>query len=214
MANLDLKDLVDFDDEDDDGAGDGADAGAADNEEHDEDASESGGVARIGRPRGPVKNLATVYTPNAIFQKLKTHVSQRKAKGEIVSLGRIVLLAVRDNREELSTLWPSAPTATELAADEADDDLFGDITIRKAPPKKVPWQLHGAKPVHVAALDRLVDDWNAPSRSVLVEEALTLYFASSSKPAAADSGAQKSSKTKAPDSGSSPEDEKTSARAS
>ncbi|WP_100514021.1 hypothetical protein [Mycobacteroides abscessus] len=211
MANLDLKDLVNTDFEDDDD--DGVDAEAGRDEGPDENTTEAGGVARIGRPRGPVKNLATVYTPNAIFQKLKAHVSQRKAKGEIVSLGRIVLLAVRDNQRELSMLWSPGRTAAELSADEADDDLFGDITIRKAPPKKVPWQLHGAKPVHVAALDRLVDEWSAPSRSVLVEEALTLYFASLSKPAT-EGGTKKSSKPKVRDSGSSAEGDKASARAS
>lgn len=124
------------------------------------------------RTTGDRPALATVYTTNEAFRALRNHVQQRKAKGEIVSYGVVTLLAVQENRDKLSHLWRQAEPA---AADTGDDDLFG-ITIRQAAPKKVPWQLHGASPAQVETLDNLADKWGAPSRSVLVQEALNLYL--------------------------------------
>lgn len=144
-------------------------------------AGRDSGVAPKGGARKPVKKIATVYTTDAIFQRLREHVSSRKAKGEILSYGIASLLAVRQHRHELSCLWHGAASEDEgnpSTADtntDIDDDLFG-ITIRRAAPKKVPWQLHGASPAQVQLLDELTHKWGAPSRSVLVQEALIRYL--------------------------------------
>ena len=138
---------------------------------------EGGGTAPRRRPHKRVKKIATVYTTDAVFQRLREYVSSRKAKGDILSYGIASLLAVRHHRHELSRLWLSG-TASEGSASaniDLDDDLFG-ITVRKAAPKKVPWQLHGASPSQVEMLDDLANQWGAPSRSVLVEEALSRYL--------------------------------------
>lgn len=127
---------------------------------------------RRSRTTGDRPALATVYTTSETFRALRNHVQQRKAKGEIVSYGLVTLLAVQENRGTLSRLWGAEATA---AVDASDDDLFG-ITIRQAAPKKVPWQLHGASPAQVETLDKLADEWGAPSRSVLVQEALNRYL--------------------------------------
>lgn len=126
---------------------------------------------RRSRTTGDRPALATVYTTSETFRALRNHVQQRKAKGEIVSYGLVTLLAVQENRDTLSRLWEAAAAADT----DDDDDLFG-IKIRQAAPKKVPWQLHGASPAQVETLDHLADEWGAPSRSVLVQEALNLYL--------------------------------------
>ncbi|MCT7367360.1 hypothetical protein A7G45_31295 [Mycolicibacterium llatzerense] len=114
-----------------------------------------------------------MYTVDPIFQRLRQHVAARKVGGEIVSYGVATLLAVQANAEELSRYWTEGPGAGIVDLD--DDDMFG-VAVRKARPKKVPWQLHGATPEQVEILDRFVEQWGAPSRSELVEVALTMYL--------------------------------------
>lgn len=131
-----------------------------------------GGTQRTKPPRDPdriVKSLATVYTPSTVFTALRKYASGQRAKGQLVSYGVIVLLAVDKHQDELAALW------TTDQPPQTDGGLFG-VTVRKAAPKKVPWQLHGATPDQIRKLDDLVDEWNAPNRSVLVEEALVRYL--------------------------------------
>lgn len=137
------------------------------------------GAPRRETRRRPVKKIATVYTSDAVFRQLREYVANRKARGEILTYGVTSLLAVQAHRDELATLW--TPAGGEAAGPgevegNDNDDLFG-VTVRKAAPKKVPWQLHGASPAQVQLLDDLVEQWSAPSRSVLVEEALQRYLA-------------------------------------
>jgi hypothetical protein len=126
--------------------------------------------------RRPVKKIATVYTTDAVFRQLREYVANRKARGEILTYGVASLLAVQAHRDELATLWTEAGGEAPDEGTSEEDDLFG-VTVRKAAPKKVPWQLHGASPAQVQLLDDLVEQWCAPSRSVLVEEALVRYLA-------------------------------------
>lgn len=122
---------------------------------------------------------STVYTAGTTFRQLRDHVRQRKAKGELVSYGVVTLLAVQQNSDWLKHRWEGGVVRTDTEAADLDDsdsgNLFG-ITIRQAAPKKVPWQLHGATPQQVKLLDDLVEQWGAPSRSVLVEDALNRYL--------------------------------------
>lgn len=134
------------------------------------------GAPRRETRRRPVKKIATVYTSDAVFRQLREYVANRKARGEILTYGVTSLLAVQAYRDELATLWTQAGGDAGGAGDQDSDDLFG-VTVRKAAPKKVPWQLHGASPAQVQLLDDLVEQWSAPSRSVLVEEALQRYLA-------------------------------------
>lgn len=124
---------------------------------------------RTTRRTKVVKALATVYTPHGVYKALSRHVQNQRAKGELLSYGLAVLLAVEKHADELATLWTAEPH------DEQNDSIFG-VKIRKAPPKKVPWQLHGATPQQVRKLDDLADQWHAPNRSVLVEQALVRYL--------------------------------------
>lgn len=124
-------------------------------------------------PRGPIKTIATVYTGNPIFQRLRQHVAGCKIKGDIVSYGVVTLLAVQANADELSRYWTEGPGRETAGADGGG--MFG-VTVRKAGPKKVPWQLHGTTSEQVELLDGFVEQWGAPSRSELVEVALTMYL--------------------------------------
>lgn len=197
MARMKLEDLVLDDDEtDDESADDSASKEVATpsisepeavtvTNLDDTDTAESSGESRRKQASPPKRRrsrttgdrpaLATVYTTSETFRALRNHVQQRKAKGEIVSYGLVTLLAVQEHRDTLSRLWAEESTGSTAAADASDDDLFG-ITIRQAAPKKVPWQLHGASPAQVETLDHLADEWGAPSRSVLVQEALNRYL--------------------------------------
>lgn len=124
-------------------------------------------------PRGPIKTIATVYTGNPIFQRLRQHVAACKIQGDIVSYGVVTLLAVQANADELSRYWIDGPGSGPVDLDGGD--MFG-VTVRKAKPKKVPWQLHGTSPEQVQLLDGYAEQWGAPSRSELVEVALTMYL--------------------------------------
>lgn len=121
-------------------------------------------------PNKVVKRLATVYTARTVYAALRQHASRQKAKGELISYGVIVLLAVDKYQDELSKLWTTADDA-----EPETHGLFG-ITVKKAAPKKVPWQLHGATPQQIRKLDDIAANWDAPNRSVLVEEALIRYL--------------------------------------
>lgn len=116
-----------------------------------------------------VKRLATVYTPQTVYNALSRHVKNQRAKGELLSYGVVVLLAVEKHATELATLW------NDTEAPASTGGLF-DVQVRKAAPKKVPWQLHGATPQQIRKLDDIAAEWNAPNRSVLVEEALVRYL--------------------------------------
>ncbi|QNI09741.1 hypothetical protein GAN17_25415 (plasmid) [Mycobacterium kubicae] len=93
----------------------------------------------------------------------------QRARGELLSYGVVVLLAVEKHATELADLWNRTEEHT------GGGGLF-DIKVRKAAPKKVPWQLHGATPQQIRKLDDIAHQWNAPNRSVLVEEALVRYL--------------------------------------
>lgn len=129
--------------------------------------------ARGRARRGPIKTIATVYTANPVFQRLRQHVASCKVRGDIVSYGVVTLLAVQANADELSRYWTEGPGA--VADGVGGDDMFG-VTVRKAGPKKVPWQLHGTTAEQVALLDGYAEQWGAPSRSELVEVALNMYL--------------------------------------
>lgn len=126
------------------------------------------------RPSRPGMKAGTVYTPEPIFDDLRAHVAKRKARGEELTYGKACLLAVQQHRHELANLWTEP--AQETGGDDLDDDLFG-VTVSKIAPKKVPWQLHGVSPAQLGRLDQLATQWQAPSRSVLIEEALRRYLA-------------------------------------
>ncbi|TEA09163.1 hypothetical protein [Mycobacteroides salmoniphilum] len=166
LADLVIDDVID-DTSDETSAPNPEDSNPADDRHSDENETGTGKPKPRRSPRQPgttVKKHGTVYTRSTVLTALTKYVNRRKAEGELVSYGVVSLQAVEEFSEELAQLW-----ATHV--EETGTGMFG-ITIRKKPPKKVPWQLHGATPDQVNLLDRKVDEWNAPSRSEVVEQAL------------------------------------------
>jgi hypothetical protein len=101
---------------------------------------------------------------------------KRKNPAKARTYGQIVLDAIDAGHEELARHWK--PTEN---TDKAPGSLFTrQPVVRKrrrhvAPPAKI--ALTGLNPADAKTIDeQLVKEWGAPSRSALVDEALTLYF--------------------------------------
>jgi hypothetical protein len=85
----------------------------------------------------------------------------------------VVIDAIEANQEKLATFWKAPAPAS-------GGGLFSRLPAAPArrrrhpqPPARVP--LTGIHPADAALLDDLVEQWGAPSRSALVEQALRCY---------------------------------------
>ncbi|MEE3755261.1 hypothetical protein [Mycobacterium intracellulare] len=101
---------------------------------------------------------------------------KKKNPAKARTYGQIVLDAIDAGHEELARHWKPAGSA-----EKAPGSLFTrQPVVRKrrrhiAPPAKI--ALTGLNPADARTIDeQLVIEWGAPSRSALVDEALTLYF--------------------------------------
>lgn len=123
-----------------------------------------------GNPTAEISadNLAKLRSLN-LAEKKKNPAKAR-------TYGQIVLDAIDAVHEELARHWKPAQNA-----ERAPGSLFTrQPVVRKrrrhiAPPAKI--ALTGLNPADAKTIDeQLVKEWGAPSRSALVDEALTLYF--------------------------------------
>jgi len=123
-----------------------------------------------GNPTAEISadNLAKLRSLN-LAEKKKNPAKAR-------TYGQIVLDAIDAVHEELARHWKPAENA-----ERAPGSLFTrQPVVRKrrrhiAPPAKI--ALTGLNPADAKTIDeQLVKEWGAPSRSALVDEALTLYF--------------------------------------
>lgn len=123
-----------------------------------------------GNPTAEISadNLAKLRNLN-LAEKKKNPANAR-------TYGQIVLDAIDAGHEELARHWKPAGNA-----EKAPGSLFTrQPVVRKrrrhiAPPAKI--ALTGLNPADARTIDeQLVIEWGAPSRSALVDEALTLYF--------------------------------------
>ncbi|WP_071289119.1 hypothetical protein [Mycolicibacterium llatzerense] len=101
---------------------------------------------------------------------------KKKNPAKARTYGQIVLDAIDAGHEELARHWKQADTG-----EKAPGSLFTrQPVIRQrrrhiAPPAKI--ALTGLNTTDAKTIDeQLVPEWGAPSRSALVDEALTLYF--------------------------------------
>lgn len=117
---------------------------------------------------------------------------KKKNPAKARTYGQIVLDAIDAGQEELARHWKQADTA-----EKAPGSLFTRQPVVRqrrrhtAPPAKI--ALTGLNATDAKTIDeQLVPEWGAPSRSALVDEALTLYFKRRRGPArskkAADTG--------------------------
>lgn len=137
-------------------------------------AAKGEGGRRLTKPRKARKapKVANVMTDDWAYEAVKKHVQIQKSRRIITTIGKATLQAVERQRDKLAVVW-TEPVSEASEPESAGSDLFG-IVEEKAPPKKVTWQLYGATSDQIAILDRLGDEWNAPSRSALVQEAIRL----------------------------------------
>jgi hypothetical protein len=129
----------------------------------------------------PKRRRATTSVPTAevapnIHRALSILTNEEKAADPITArtFAQVVLDAIEANQDKLKTFW-KAPTP-----ETSGGGLFSRLPAAPArrrrhpqPPARVP--LTGMHPTDAAMLDSLVEQWGAPSRSALVEQALRLY---------------------------------------
>ncbi|SKY99417.1 Uncharacterised protein [Mycobacteroides abscessus subsp. bolletii] len=123
------------------------------------------------KPRKAPK-VANVMTDDWAYEAVKKHVQIQKSRRIITTIGKATLQAIERQRDKLAVAWTD-PVSETSEPESSGSDLFG-IVEEKAPPKKVTWQLYGATSAQIAILDKLGDQWSAPSRSALVQEAIRL----------------------------------------
>ncbi|MFL0286809.1 hypothetical protein ACJH6J_20285 [Mycobacterium sp. SMC-18] len=104
------------------------------------------------------------------------NLAEKKNPAKARTYGQIVLDAIDAGQEELARRWKQADTAQK-----APGSLFTRQPVVRqrrrhiAPPAKI--ALTGLNSADAKTIDEvLVPQWGAPSRSALVDEALTLYF--------------------------------------
>jgi hypothetical protein len=132
--------------------------------------------------RRPQRRRTAVYVPTAevapqIHQYLRRLTTSEKSRDPITArtYAQVVLDAIEANQDELAEHWKAQP------AEPTTGGLFSRRPAapaqrrrHPAPPARVP--LTGLNTADVEKLDQLVAEWGAPSRSVLVEQALRLYL--------------------------------------
>ena len=134
------------------------------------------------RQRRPQRRRPAVFVPTAevapqIHQYLRKLTNSEKSRDPITArtYAQVVLDAIEANQDELAEHWKTQP------AEPTTGGLFSRRPAapaqrrrHPAPPARVP--LTGLNKADSAKLDHLVAEWGAPSRSVLVEQALRLYL--------------------------------------
>lgn len=140
----------------------------------------AGAVRRGGRP-APGRKTGSQTLPLAVVLDAPTQEDLRaysKRTGQ--TLGTVVLNAIEAGADVLPTRWretTTRPSGRLFAGPPA-------VWRRDKPGVQVQFRVGEAD---AAVLDRLVGEWGAPSRSVLVNEALRLYIGA--RPESGDSAA-------------------------
>lgn len=110
------------------------------------------------------KKVVPVVLDASILAELRTFAARMEH-----TQGTIALRAIEAHAKELATHWTTPESGTQPGR------LFGTTSaVRRRVEPGVQTQLRITE-TDAATLDRLVGDWNAPSRSALVNEALRRY---------------------------------------
>lgn len=135
-----------------------------------------GGTRKAGDSDGEGNPTAEISADNLAKLRNLNLAEKKKNPAKARTYGQIVLDAIDAGHEELARHWTPAENA-----EKAPGSLFTrQPVLRKrrrhiAPPAKI--ALTGLNPADARTIDeKLVKEWGAPSRSALVDEALTLYF--------------------------------------
>ncbi|MCV7116256.1 hypothetical protein H7I93_03025 [Mycobacterium nebraskense] len=143
-------------------------------------------TAKAGDSDGEGNPTAEISADNLAKLRSLNLAEKKKNPAKARTYGQIVLDAIDAVHEELARHWKPAENA-----EKAPGSLFTrQPVVRKrrrhiAPPAKI--ALTGLNPADAKTIDeQLVKEWGAPSRSALVDEALTLYFKRRRGPARAE----------------------------
>ena len=133
-------------------------------------------AARAADSDGEGNPTAEISADNMAKLRNLNLAEKKKNPAKARTYGQIVLDAIDAVHEELARHWKPAERT-----EKAPGSLFTrQPVVRKrrrhnAPPAKI--ALTGLNPADAKTIDeQLVKEWGAPSRSALVDEALTLYF--------------------------------------
>lgn len=131
------------------------------------------------RRRRPAVSVPTAEVAPQIHRLLRRLTTKERSRDPITArtYAQVVLDAIEAHQGQLATYW-------RVDAINAQGEGGGLFSRRPAapprrrrhaePPARVP--LTGLNPADGQKIDQLVGEWNAPSRSALVEQALKFYL--------------------------------------
>jgi hypothetical protein len=137
-------------------------------------------VYSVGETRSRTRATTSVPTAEVappIHRALSNMINKEKVKDPITArtFAQVVLDAIEASQDKLETFWK-----VPVPASASGGGLFSRTPATPArrrrhpePPARVP--LTGISPANAELLDDLVEQWGAPSRSALVEQALRFY---------------------------------------
>ncbi|WP_048895769.1 hypothetical protein [Mycolicibacterium conceptionense] len=126
----------------------------------------------------PAASVPSVQVDPALHDRLVKLTSKERARNTTTArtFAQVVLDAVEKYQAELAEFWVK-PTETQGSGLFRRQKVATSPKRRRKhekPPARIP--LGGIDPVDLATLDQLALDWNAGSRSALVEQALRFEF--------------------------------------
>ncbi|MEN4466860.1 hypothetical protein VXE65_32980 [Mycolicibacterium conceptionense] len=126
----------------------------------------------------PAASVPSVQVDPALHDRLVKLTSKERARNTTTArtFAQVVLDAVEKHQANLAEFWvkPTEPQGSGLFRRQKVTTSPKRRRKHEKPPARIP--LGGIDPVDLATLDRLALDWNAGSRSALVEQALRFEF--------------------------------------
>lgn len=130
------------------------------------------------RRRRAAASVPTAEVAPQIHRMLRRLTTKERSRDPITArtYAQVVLDAIEAHQEQLATYWrPDAINAQGGGGLFSRRPAAPPRRRRHAePPARVP--LTGLNPADGQKIDQLVGEWNAPSRSALVEQALKFYL--------------------------------------
>jgi hypothetical protein len=133
----------------------------------------------VPRRRTAAASVPTVQVDSTVHKKLRSLTTKERARNPVTarSYTQVVLDAIEAHQDQLADMWARSdeqPATHGLFSRQRVTTSPHRRRRHAEPPARIP--LAGLNPDDSAAIDQLVVDWNAGSRSALVEEALRLYL--------------------------------------
>lgn len=135
-------------------------------------------VRRPVAPAEPAASVPSAQVDPAIHDRLVKLTSKERARNTTTArtFAQVVLDSVEKHQDELAEFWlkPAEDSGSGLFRRQKVTTSPKRRRKHEKPPARIP--LGGIDPVDLATLDQLALQWNAGSRSALVEQALRFEF--------------------------------------